>query len=271
MSSTLLTVVRVIRFGIFGLVSFFSIIVLGLGAHIAHVFAVAQVPFDSAGLGIAVSLLTLISFIPMLVLSFVDKVLWVNMVAVEVGWLGILWVLWLATAALANNDLGRIFLGACYLVGADVTCSELLGFQALAWLNWVLLFKYTIVLIALTIFQHVRGNRVWTAPVYQVDFFAPPPPGMVYEQKPGQYPPQQPQQYPPQQPQQYSPQQPQQYSPQQPQQYSLQQPQQYSPQQPQQPGQMGYPSPAPAPAPGANSGPTTTYQTPPPANPGYQA
>jgi len=256
MSSTLLTVVRVIRLGIFGLVSFFSIIVLGLGAHIASVFAPAAVPFDFAGLGIAVSLLTLLSLIPMLVLSFMDKVLWVNMVAVEVGWLGFLWVLWLATAALTNNDLAFVVFGGCGFVDSSVNCGELLGFQALAWLNWVLLFKYTIVLIGLTVFQHVRGNRVWTAPVYQVNFFAPPvgpPPGMVYEQKPGQYPPQQPQQYAPQQPQQYSP----------------QQPQQYSPQQPQQPGQMGYPPPAPAP--GANYGPTTTYQTPPPANPGYQA
>jgi hypothetical protein len=257
-SSTLLTVVRVIRLGIFGLVSFFSILVLGLGAHIVSVFAGAELPIDYAALGIAVSLLTLFSLIPMLVLSFMDKVLWVNMVAVEVGWLGVLWILWIATAALTNND----FI-ACGFIGLDtptvISCGEVLAFQALSWLNWVLLFKYTIVLIALTIFQHVRGNRVWTAPVYQVNFFAPPPgaPGVVYEQKPGQYP-QQPQQYPPQQPQQYPPQQPQQYPP--------QQPQQYPPQQPQQPGQVGYPPPAP----GANYG-TPTYQTPPPANPGYQA
>ena len=35
-------------------------------------------------------------------------------------------------------------------------------------------FIYTIALTALTISQHLRGNRVWTAPVHQVDFFAPP-------------------------------------------------------------------------------------------------
>jgi len=249
-SSTLLTVVRVIRLGIFGLVSFFSIIVLGLGAHIVSVLAPAAAPFDFAGLGIAVSLLTLISLIPMLVLSFLDKVLWVNMVAVEIGWLGLLWVLWLATAALTNNDLAEFVFGVCDFADNTLGCGEVLGFQALSWLNWVLLFKYTIVLIALTVFQHLRGNQVWMAPVYQVNFFAPPAgaPGVVYEQKPGQYP-QQPQQYPPQQPQQYPP----------------QQPQQYSPQQPQQTGQAGYPPPAP----GANYGPTT-YAAP-PANAGYQA
>ena len=85
-----------------GLVSFFSLLVLGLGAHIVSVYRA-----DFAGLGIAVSLLTLLSLIPMyvawcsheleteidckyrLILSFMDKVLWVNMVVVEVGWLGL--------------------------------------------------------------------------------------------------------------------------------------------------------------------------------------
>jgi len=181
----------------FGIISTFSIFILGIDAHIASVLGQAGIVNSANVLCLVIALLTLFTLPPMLAISIMRKGHMVNMIAVELGVMAVLWVLWIAASALTTDQL---FL-ACDFIFNDVVlnCSEPLAVQAFAWLNWVIITKYIIILLILAILQQVRGNPVWTRPITNVDLFAPRvivATGPVYDQKTGGYIVQQPGQYP---------------------------------------------------------------------------
>jgi hypothetical protein len=169
--------INITRFVIIGVVLAFSLGVLAVGAHILAVVNVVADPItlDFVNLAIAISALTVVTMVPMLIISILRKGAFVNYVAVEFTWLSILWILWLASAGLSTNDV--TYSPSCNFVfvvrTGTIACQEPLILQGFAWVNWIILFGYTILLLVLAIIQQVRGNSVWIKSINEVDLFAP--------------------------------------------------------------------------------------------------
>ncbi|KIL67254.1 hypothetical protein M378DRAFT_159655 [Amanita muscaria Koide BX008] len=192
-------------------VCFFSLIVLGVSAYLISLTEQVGFYYTFMAFAVAIAALTLITFPPLLIISFIRKGALFNYIIVEVGVLGLFWVLWLATASYTANTLVLLPLDCNFIDPSFVTsCHELQAIHAFSWLNWLILTAYWPFLLVMALIQQNRGNPVWTKSVGEVDMFAP---GVVVAT----------QVYPPQQ----------------------QQPVMYSPQPMQQHPQMGYPPNAP--------------------------
>jgi len=178
---SIIAVLLILRLVVLAVVSTFSVIVLALGAHILSVF---HFSFRFAGLAVAVSAVTLVTLISMLVLSIFYRGMWANLVLVEVSSLSILWVLWLAVGGLTADKTVIICGAEATMRGATpFDCNEQMALEAFAWLNWLILLTFTLFIIALGIIQHLRGNYIWMVPIYEIDFiaFRPGSPGVTYE------------------------------------------------------------------------------------------
>jgi len=148
-----------LRTGAFSAVTLFSFIVLALSAHFTsrRVFT-----YDFAALGIATAVLSLLSLPVMLLIDNIRKGALTSMILVEIAWLGLLWVLWVATAG-TSSQWGMIF-------GSEVS-----AIQAFSHLAWLVLFGYLGTLITFSIIAANRGyNRVWYQSVKETEFNAPP-------------------------------------------------------------------------------------------------
>jgi len=190
------TIFRLTRVIVFGATSSFSLIVVVLGGLITN-FTVTfyNAFFSFAALGLATGLLTLLTLPTMLALSILRKGVFTSMIAVEIGWISVLWILWLAVGGDSTSASSIVFvLGGCSrytLFGSKVVavCNEFHAITAFGFLSWLFLMFYNVFLVTLTVRQHLRGNTcVWTKDVIETDFSA------VYENKlsptyPNQYPP----------------------------------------------------------------------------------
>ncbi|KAF8075973.1 SCO1/SenC-domain-containing protein [Lyophyllum atratum] len=164
-----------LRKAAFGLVIFFSIIVLALSAHALNTTTTLfGLYFNFTALGVAAAALSLVSLPAMLVVDNMRKGAFTSMILVEIAWLGLLWVLWLATAASASS-LGS--LGRCNSRNSTINtlCHEIGAIQAFAHLAWLALFAYLAALLTFSVMTANRGyNRVWYQSVKETDFNAPP-------------------------------------------------------------------------------------------------
>ncbi|KAL0953221.1 hypothetical protein HGRIS_004474 [Hohenbuehelia grisea] len=156
------------RWAVFGLVLLFALVVLGLDGHITNLTTSRGSSFAFEGLGIATACFTLLTLPVMLVIGLLRTGAFSSMVAVEIGWLSILWVLWLATAALSISEVNNSFIGGCsaYLSFFRTICNQLSAVAGLAFVNWLLLMAYTITLAVLAILSNGQGHpNVWTTDV----------------------------------------------------------------------------------------------------------
>jgi len=163
----------------FGVVLVFSVIALGLNAYwlslgmYNYTSLFSYTPRqDFNAMGVAVSVISMVTIVPMLVVSLLRKGAITSWVAVELGWVGFLWVLWIASAGLSTSSY--IYRGDCsawsgyydYYFEIYYPTPELEGFcrqygamQAFAWLNFLILFGYFILLLALSILSYTKGNK----------------------------------------------------------------------------------------------------------------
>jgi len=109
-------------------------------------------------LPLIVSIITLLTVPFMLVIGFIRRGAFISMVIVELVWLGILWVLWLATGALWATAF------------ATDSLSEAL--EAFSWLNWLALFGYWLLLLIFSIIGLSRNHRIFTTAVSEAQFFS---------------------------------------------------------------------------------------------------
>ncbi|KAF9004794.1 hypothetical protein BDQ17DRAFT_1171965, partial [Cyathus striatus] len=158
-----------------GTVSVFSLIVMAMCAHlISFTISLDNIYFNFSALGLATALLTMLTVPAMIIVDMSRKGAFTSMIAVELGWIGFLWVMWLATAALTadNNITG----GSCgrQLFSAFVTaCGEINAIEAFAFLNWLALVGYFALLLAYSIVANNNGNEgVWMSSVKYTDFGA---------------------------------------------------------------------------------------------------
>ncbi|GJE84953.1 MARVEL domain-containing protein [Phanerochaete sordida] len=167
--------IQLARLAVFGTVSVLAIIVMGLAAGwIASTEKELDSYFAYAALAVAVPVLTLFTVPPMLVVDLLRRGAFTSMILVEVVWLGILWVLWLATAAYAADQLGG-FGGSChsrfYPSWWTTGCSETQAITAFSFLIWLALLGYWIALVTIASISATRGAPgVWYASVRDAQF-----------------------------------------------------------------------------------------------------
>jgi len=165
-----------IRLVSLGLVSIFSIIVLGISADLIHLTeANFGVYFVSSALALAVSLLTLITILPMMIIDTLRKGAFTSMVVFELVWTFILWVLWIATAALASQDgtgtADCAYYGAFFNLAT--ICHEFNAIEGFAHVTWLIFLIYFATLLVSTIRLNNNGHNVWQQSVKETDFWGP--------------------------------------------------------------------------------------------------
>ncbi|TFK74476.1 hypothetical protein BDN72DRAFT_893161 [Pluteus cervinus] len=159
-----------------GSVTFISLIALALSAHISAVtgdFFFGY--FTFAAMALAVAILSVLSIPAMITVDMKRKGALTSMIVVEIGWLGLLWVLWLAAGGLGAQATGVVWPSGCGFVNkeVDTMCREFPAVTALSFINWFILFSYTMTILVLSIMAASRGHSVWFSSVSQTDFFAP--------------------------------------------------------------------------------------------------
>jgi len=82
-----------------------------------------------------------------------------SLVKVEILWLTVLWILWLAIAA----DLAALTSGCLSFPSSP--CLKGTVVAAFGFIIWIDLFTYTVLLLAIAIAAHVRGSPAWKTTV----------------------------------------------------------------------------------------------------------
>jgi hypothetical protein len=155
----------------------FALITLGLAADITRTTEEAiSGYYYFAVLAIATSVLTLVSLPVLIVVDLIRTGAFTSMIVVELGWLSILWVLWLATGADTADVSSKIFISGCNYVHPilETTCRETAAIAAFSFLTWIILFGYVILLFVFSVMAANKGHSVWTSSVKETDFSAPP-------------------------------------------------------------------------------------------------
>jgi len=167
----------VIRVVVLGLVSLFSALVLIMGALVTNfTTTLLRGYFVYAAFAIAIASLTMLTVPVMIALSINRKGAFPSMIVVELSYVALLWILWLAVGGTIANIPWINYcssLGYSYS-GYESTCMETQAMAAFAFLNWIMLMALNIFLLSLAIIQANRGNSaIWTSCVTDVDYSAP--------------------------------------------------------------------------------------------------
>jgi len=155
----------VVRSVVLGVVLTLSFAVLGICAHINFLTANGYgyyyygvftdlVWTESGSMGIAVSVITIVSLIALIAVDLLRSGAFTSMVIVELVWLSVLWVLWLSAASVIASWCGT---GLCsdYSRGAEALC----------FLIWIILLGYTVTLLTFAIIGSKQGKKAWTSSV----------------------------------------------------------------------------------------------------------
>jgi len=165
----------VIRVVILALVTLFSALVLIMGALVTS-FSMSDLGgyFVYAAFALAISGLTLISVPVMIALSIARKGAFPSMIVVELSYVCLLWILWLAVGGTIGNISLINYCSALNYAAYQSACMETQAMVAFAFLNWILLMGLNVFLLSLAIVQANRGNSaIWTSCVTGVDYGAP--------------------------------------------------------------------------------------------------
>jgi len=172
--------IRLTRDVVFGVITVLSIIVLGLAAH--SISSTTSVTGFSGGyytfdaFAVAVSVMTWTSIPALWLIDVLRRGAITSIILVELVWFGVLWVLWLSSAALSSNDLNdvsQVCSGDFSLFEPDWWhgfCSETKAIVAFSWLIWFAFSGYLIALLVLSISAHNNGSPVWKSSVREATF-----------------------------------------------------------------------------------------------------
>lgn len=125
-------------------------------------------PDAPAALGLAVAVMTLVTVPGMVVVDIFRRGAFTSMIAVELGWLGFLDVLWLASAAYTTSVWPP--LGSLCALNGDIpnlvgACADVQAGMAFGWLNWLSLTGYLVTLLVVSIISSSKGSPVWKSTV----------------------------------------------------------------------------------------------------------
>ncbi|KIO06878.1 hypothetical protein M404DRAFT_416562 [Pisolithus tinctorius Marx 270] len=184
-------VFHIARIIVLALLVVFSLIVVGLSGHLISLTEEYYAfYFVFCALGIATAVLTIFTVPVMLVVDVVRRGAFTSMIIVELVWLSVLWVFWVATAAEAVSAGNISFPSGCvYEKYATVNgaCREIQAVEAFSFLAFFVLLGYTIVLLVFTCIAASRGNSLWLKSVKDSTFLAPSPTAPPPPQPMGHY------------------------------------------------------------------------------------
>jgi len=163
-----MALIHLVRYPIFGIILFCSIIVLGIDANLT---SLSNGDITSAALGVAISVITLITIPAMVVIDILRSSAVTSFVWAELAWVGILGVLWLATAAdfssLGITDCGDIYFSAFW----ESLCRQAQAAEAFSWIAWIALLTYWSMLLASARLDQSKGNgNIWFTAVREAQF-----------------------------------------------------------------------------------------------------
>ncbi|KAJ6528745.1 hypothetical protein DFH09DRAFT_1185637 [Mycena vulgaris] len=174
-----------VRLAVLSTVLLFAVITLGLAAALTSTTSTdLGVSFSYGNLAIATSVITMITLPAMIFLEFKHPGGVASMIISEIGWLTILWVLWLSTGveAAQASSVYIFFLGGCGASSADFgdgvetldsICRETSAIEAFGFLNWIILMVYTFTLLIMSLAAASRKHTgVWQSSVADAPFFA---------------------------------------------------------------------------------------------------
>ncbi|KAI0369275.1 hypothetical protein BV20DRAFT_968135 [Pilatotrama ljubarskyi] len=163
------TWLQIFRLAALGFTAFCGILVLSLGSHLTSLsIKYFDVYYNFAVLSIAVGAISMLSVPVMLVIDFLRTGAFTSMVLVELVWLSILWVLWIATAALTADQTGTAFATCDFVYPIlNQVCNETRAIEAFAFLAWIVLLAYTITLLVIALINANRGAPMWKSSIKQ--------------------------------------------------------------------------------------------------------
>ncbi|KAJ7607589.1 hypothetical protein FB45DRAFT_936599 [Roridomyces roridus] len=173
-----MALISIIRFVALCVVSLFALIELAVGA------AALSTPINwlteyksAAGLAVAIGVLTVLSVPAMVVLEYLRPgAFFTSSILVELSWLSILWVLWLAVGGQAVTAANKVFVPGCGYIDntIDANCREISAIEAFGFINWIILLAYTVLILILSVVALNRGHQgVWNSSVAEAPFFSP--------------------------------------------------------------------------------------------------
>ena len=167
-----------IRLAFFAICILFSLIVLALAGNTIDTMKKWGLTYsDSSAFGVAMGVLTMFSLGPLLVVDLLRRGAVTSKIIVELPVIGVLWVLWLACAALFGDDNNSFFRGGCDYGGgsrvvddSEKICRQYGALTAFSFLTWILLTIYGVLLLVLTIIATKRAgnNGPWYASVHEL-------------------------------------------------------------------------------------------------------
>ncbi|EJU00609.1 hypothetical protein DACRYDRAFT_108674 [Dacryopinax primogenitus] len=122
--------------------------------------------YDFLGLLFAAGIITVLTISVVRICDWSVRESWLSRTVVELSWLGVLWVLWMATAGYTTSLLALLDLGNCadYYGTGSTLCSEAEAVQALAWLTWLCIGALFTWELVFAIVAHQRGfPGIWLA------------------------------------------------------------------------------------------------------------
>jgi len=152
-------IIHLVRLVAFAVVLLFSIIVLGLSANVDATY---NIDITFASLALAVAVITMVTMVPLIAVEFTRKGAFTSRVFVELIWVGILWVLWLASGAeAATLNVDPSLCSSSFLGSTGKTiCSSILAVTAFSFLNWIILMAWFVTLLVFSIIGNHWHNSV---------------------------------------------------------------------------------------------------------------
>ncbi|KAG2358007.1 hypothetical protein BDR07DRAFT_1489937 [Suillus spraguei] len=152
-------VVSIVRWCILVFTLIFAIVVLGISGHLIAVRPTDYWRF--AALAVAVSSLTILTFpVILIVNTFMvrDQDISAERILGEAGWITIMWILWLATAANATHATRvHFFSGGCSFFSgySNKICNEFRVVEAFSYIIFIVLLGY---MIGLMVYEFTRDQ-----------------------------------------------------------------------------------------------------------------
>ncbi|KZO91805.1 hypothetical protein CALVIDRAFT_602013 [Calocera viscosa TUFC12733] len=118
-----------------------------------------SVEFGFLGFSLACGVITVLLIAIVRILDWTMADSWLSRTAVEVGWLGVLWVLWMGSAGYTTSLIAPLDLGSCsvYYGENSTVCAQAEALQAFGWVTWLLLVTLFIWELTFAIMAHQRG------------------------------------------------------------------------------------------------------------------
>lgn len=161
-----------VRTASFATVLAFALIVLGISGYWVSLLG-GYGTFVNFSLAVAV--LTWAFVFPILLVSKLRRGSFLSWVAVELGVVGFMWIMWLATASYITSMTAGYALNcdSRFLSTVEESiCRQYQALQAFSWLNWLIIFAYLVMLIVFIVKAVSTGRSVWTAEIADLSSFS---------------------------------------------------------------------------------------------------